>query len=385
MCKQKFLLRLKRLRRQLFCSQFLLLAFLTGCQEKDPNRVRDDFIAVYTSLDDLHNEDVVPVESFFVPSTGGFTTVYVKSNVDFSVQWQNSSAEPWGKVVSCDKIEEQVFAIKLKTLPRSKTSAYYTKRTATLMLSAEDIDFGAYLTVYQGLIARQGSDFSWLQYGTDNPLAMDGTLMDDWKEVDTDQGYLSTPIDGESHAYVFGKNGYLQLGDDMGHGADIITPFSAGDIRNDSLLVLTLRAVAFADADGIKDNNKMTVEVLGGGVIRDFADEGTTKIEFELPYYDVTSVENDASSMWKDSELLIGIASTKKNPITADTRIRITAGELGPGDNNRIFIDNVYLRRIYCQYGKPIEEDLYTLNGGSGADKILGLRDSFPDDVWTLN
>lgn len=374
--------------RKWFLTIFLItnacvLVSLTGCQKEGLNRPRGEFIDVYASLEDL-NAEKQPIKSLFVPVAGGLTKVYVKSNVTFNTQWQNSTSIPWGKVVTCDKIDEQVYSITLKVLPRSKTSAYYTKRTAMLMLGAKELDFNCFITVYQGLTARLGTDFSWLKYGTDNPLSMDGTPIDEWKDVDIEKGYESTVMEDDGYIYAYGKNGYIQLGDDNGHIADIITPFAVGDIRNDSLLVLTLNAVAFSSPEGNKDINRLKIEVLDGGVIRDYAEEGKTFIEFNAEYYDAATVSGNASAMWDKSELLIGIASTSKNPITANTRIRITALDQS-GNNSRIFIDNIYLRRIYYKDGLPVDEDLYLLNGGSGPDRILGARDEFPDDIWVLN
>ena len=135
------------------------------------------------------------------------------------------------------------------------------------------------------------------------------------------------------------------------------------------MLMVSFRAVAYTDYyTGIKDDNKIRVEVLDGGVIADFADSEKTSIDLETAYYDPKSDEFP-ENMWEGSDFLIFVVSTKANPITVNTRIRITCGSLTQpsATNSRIFLDNFYIRRL-----EVAGQDYFAQNNGSGKDIILG-------------
>ena len=190
--------------------------------------------------------------------------------------------------------------------------------------------------------------------------------------TDKDRHWDSTVLPGQEDAYLYGKNGYLQLGDNEGHGADLFTPFiDARQMAADSILVLSFRAVAYNDKKGNKDANRLRVEIQGGGVLRD--DTSKTSVEFEVPYFDPSS-EDIATDMWNDAYFLVGFIKTPQSPFTGNTRIRFSAGDLSgaEGTPSRIFIDNVYLRRLVDDPVKNIhDEDIWALNGGSGRDRII--------------
>ena len=63
------------------------------------------------------------------------------------------------------------------------------------------------------------------------------------------------------------------------------------------------------------------------------------------------------------------MVGTQLNPITVNTRIRISCGAFTQTSpvNNRIFLDNFYIRRLEAD-----EENYFTENNGSGKDIILG-------------
>ena len=133
--------------------------------------------------------------------------------------------------------------------------------------------------------------------------------------------------------------------------------------------MVSFRAVAYTDyMTGARDDNKITVEVLGGGVIRDFAQSEKTTIDLEAGYYDISS-EEFPEDMWEGHDFLVFVAGTKANPITANTRVRIICGSLTQNSavNNRIYLDNFYIRRL-----QEVEEDYFAENNGSGKDIILG-------------
>lgn len=344
---------------------FFIPLLAVSCQKEDRNAERKDKIEVYLSLDkeplDVQKEHVL------IGARGGDCRFYIRANVDFIPIWQDGETTPWAKVVRCEKTADNLYELDLKVNKRY-SYAYYTRRTGMLLLSSSGNDFGTFLTVNQGMVARLSSNFSWLKYGSSDPRKMDGTPIGQWSNTLKDYGYTSSVPEGEE-TYCYGKNGYIMLGDSDGHGADFITPY-VETFRTDSLLVLSFRAVAFTSPEGIKDDNKLTVQILGGGVFSDNLKEEKTEMTIEVPYYDMTD-EEFPLSMWKGTDFMLFIQSTDRNPLTSDTQIRFIAGELGQLPVcNRIFLDNLYIR-------VPGNEDefhqYYSENVGSGPDRILGI------------
>ena len=345
-------------------------AAATSCrQDADPNADRTDTLDVYASLDDEEPLSVVNVSV-----QGGPQRIWVKSNVDFKAQWQDELDKPWLRIQGVEQVSDGVYAIDVVADP-IHSYPYYTRRSGTLLLSSPENSFGNFMTVQQGLTARLSSDMSWSKYGSSNPLKLDGALSSTWTATDRDRHWDSTVLPGQEDAYLYAKNGYLQLGDDEGHGADLFTPYmDANHMRVDSLLVLSFRAVAYNDKKGNKDANKLSVEILGGGVLRD--DPSKTRIDLEVPYFN-PSAEDVTADMWEGSYFMVGFIKTDRSPFTGDTRIRFSAGDLSgaAGKTSRIFIDNVYIRRIVDDPVKNIhDQDIWTLNGGSGADRLLPVE-----------
>ena len=343
---------------------------VSSCVHNDPNAERSEFIDVYANLDQEE-----PATTYSVGVEGGEFRLYVKSNVEFSAQWQDDASTPWATVESVTKEDDNTSVVKLNVSPRS-TYAYYTMRTGTLMLMAPELSLGTYVTINQGLYARLSSDFAWSKYGTADPRKDDGTPFSEWSQTNIGRGWTSTKIEGTKGPFFYGKNGYVLLGDDKGHGADLYTPF-VNDLISDSLLVVTFRAVAYTDLEGNKDANKLSVEVVGGGVLRDGFDSGErkTKMDIELPYYDMQD-EKFPSSMWKGTDFMIGVISAPNSPITGNTRIHFVAGDMSgaEGTPNRVYMDNIYIRRIAVS--KTYEDvDLWKTNGSSGLDKVLGNKE----------
>ena len=108
--------------------------------------------------------------------------------------------------------------------------------------------------------------------------------------------------------------------------------------------------------------------MLGGGVIRDFAQSEKTTLGLAAGYYDISS-EEFPEDMWEGHDFLVFVAGTNAYPITANTRGRIICGSLAQtsANNNRIYLDNFYIRRL-----QEVEEDYFAENNGSGRDIILG-------------
>ena len=344
-----------------------LTAACVSC-ETHSNSDRSESIAVYA--DPIEKK---PVDAVYVGVQGGQAKIYAEANVDFVASWEDDADMPWAAVLD-DTAVDPLTGCRIVTLDvqrRVETGCYYTRRTGMLILAATDgtLNYNRIVPVHQGSTARVSNDFSSMKYGkTDPRFTDDETPIDDWTTAQKDYGFSSTTIDGDGHAHCYGKNGYLKLGDDKGHGADLISPYT-NTLRNDSLLMVSFRAVAFTDyMTGARDDNKITVEVLGGGVIRDFAQSEKTTIDLEAGYYDISS-EEFPEDMWEGHDFLVFVAGTKANPITANTRVRIICGSLTQNSavNNRIYLDNFYIRRL-----QKVEEDYFAENNGSGKDIILG-------------
>ena len=344
-----------------------LAAACVSC-ETHSNSDRSESIAVYA--DPIEKK---PVDAVYVGVQGGQAKIYAEANVDFVASWEDDADMPWAAVLD-DTAVDPLTGCRIVTLDvqrRVETGCYYTRRTGMLILAATDgtLNYNRIVPVHQGSTARVSNDFSSMKYGkTDPRFTDDETPIDDWTTAQKDYGFSSTTIDGEEHAHCYGKNGYLKLGDDEGHGADLISPYT-NTLRSDSLLMVSFRAVAFTDyMTGARDDNKITVEVLGGGVIRDFAQSEKTTLDLEAGYYDISS-EEFPEDMWEGHDFLVFVAGTKANPITANTRVRIICGSLTQNSavNNRIYLDNFYIRRLEAD-----EENYFTENNGSGKDIILG-------------
>lgn len=331
---------------------FLLMpALVCSCRKDTGEVLRKEYIDFYKNADDEEPSKIVSVTVL-----GGQATFTVRSNVEFTASWQDDLNKPWAAVESLEKKSDDIYELTLSFDPRA-TSPYYTRRTGTLLLSAPSEQLGCFVTVNQGLLTPVASDFSWSKYGTNDPRKLDGTVYSQWINNDKNRGWVLSADEA-----VYGKNGFLLLGDETGKGGSICSPFYEG-IRKDSLAVVSFRAVAFTDKEGVKDGNKFTVEIIDGGVFRD---NGSTSMDLEAPYADITA-SNYPANFWDGSDFLLGIISSDKNPFTGNTRIRISSGSAS--SPNRVFIDNFYIRRIDAKEG---DEDLWEANGGSGKDMLLG-------------
>ena len=312
-----------------------LTAACVSC-ETHSNSDRSESIAVYA--DPIEKK---PVDAVYVGVQGGQAKIYAEANVDFVASWEDDADMPWAAVLD-DTAVDPLTGCRIVTLDvqrRVETGCYYTRRTGMLILAATDgtLNYNRIVPVHQGSTARVSNDFSSMKYGkTDPRFTDDETPIDDWTTAQKDYGFSSTTIDGEEHAHCYGKNGYLKLGDDEGHGADLISPYT-NTLRSDSMLMVSFRAVAYTDFyTGAKDDPRSD----------------------EFP-----------ENMWEGSDLLVFVVGTQLNPITVNTRIRISCGSFTQTSpvNNRIFLDNFYIRRLEAD-----EENYFTENNGSGKDIILG-------------
>lgn len=366
------------------------------CKKPAANIERNDFIRVYESA-----SGDVPLDRVWVSVKGGTFTYYIRSNVDFSAKWQSEDPS-WASISEPRKAGDGLWSIDVTVKPVSGRSlspsaggvptGIYTRRYGVLMLTCQEQFLGKYLVVEQGFENRISCNFSWL-YGSPDPNdTYNDVPMSRWTAAQQKQGFSSTLIDGEDDAWVFSKEGYVKLGNDRGAGADLITPHTA-DFQNDTLLVVSFKAVAQSGdvlpdytggtepivpmkvrraPGGISvDDNHLTVEVTGGGYIRDLVGTGGTSMTLELPTYDRGS-ESFPADMFDAASFLVFIEGTDSNPITVNTAIRFVAGDMKNSDDgqcSRVFLDDIFVYRL----DQLLDEDLFSLNGGkSGKDMITG-------------
>ena len=319
--------------------------FTVSC-EQPTNSERSESIEVFVDL-----EEMEPVDQASVHVVGGVHQFYVKSNVDFTASWEDGETSPWATVVDDTTVDPKT-GMRIVTLDvtRRNKIPYYTRRTGTLVLSAnnEGLNFNKYIQVHQGATARVSSDFSWTTYGSTDPRVDDGVSATNWSAALRDRGWVSTKIEGEEIVHLYGKKGYIQLGDAEGHGADIHSPYTS-NLRSDSLLMVSFRA----------------------GVIADFAEQNITSIELETKHFDPSS-DAFPGDMWDGTEFMIFVLGTESNPLTVDTKIRIKSGSLTTPTTtpNRIYVDNFYIRRV-----TEVDEPYFEQNGGSGVDKIMAATE----------
>jgi hypothetical protein len=124
--------------------------------------------------------------------------------------------------------------------------------------------------------------------------------------------------------------------------------------------------VTFKAASYPGDDKSFKVDVVGGGVIRDFVQEGKTSMTFQTE--DIITNAVTQEGLWKpESNFIVFIASTETNPVGVNTCLKITSGASSSSAGSRLFIDDYYVTKLVD--GKDV--DYYQLNQGSGKDRIL--------------
>jgi hypothetical protein len=235
----------------------------------------------------------------------------------------------------------------------------YTRRTGTLSVTKKQINLGTFLPVHQGAIERIGEDFSDFKYGSWLPTDFSGEkLCSEWTDALRKKGFSSEPV-AESYS-CYGRYGHLRLGDAAGTKGNLLTPTSSLH-RYDSLLMVTFKAASYPG-----DDKSFKVDVVGGGVIRDFVQEGKTSMTFQTE--DIITNAVTQEGLWKpESNFIVFIASTETNPVGVNTCLKITSGASSSSAGSRLFIDDYYVMKLVD--GKDV--DYYQLNQGSGKDRIL--------------
>jgi hypothetical protein len=327
-----------------------------ACSKDDRNAPRTDAFELH-ALADCSDE---PLNEFCVNVLEGTSELYIKTDVaDFEVFWQDAAPSPWLEVVSCEKTSDpSVWKMTLSYAQRS-SGVLYTRRTGTLSVTKKQINLGTFLPVHQGAIERIGEDFSDFKYGSWLPTDFSGEkLCSEWTDALRKKGFSSEPV-AESYS-CYGRYGHLRLGDAAGSKGNLLTPTSSLH-RYDSLLMVTFKAASYPG-----DDKSFKVDVVGGGVIRDFVQEGKTSMTFQTE--DIITNAVTQEGLWKpESNFIVFIASTETNPVGVNTCLKITSGASSSSAGSRLFIDDYYVTKLVD--GKDV--DYYQLNQGSGKDRIL--------------
>ena len=339
----------------------VLLVLLASCGKQDGAKLRTDRMSFHLKAD--CSDDAV--SEACVSLLGGEKTIYLKSDyADVSIFWQDAAGQPWAKVISCEKTGmEGVTAITLGSDERSE-SVLYTRRSGTLTAVAASENYGLFMAVHQGGIARVYETFSDWTYGSSDPYSFAGDVMlDYWTTSLKDKGFTSEPVAPDTLGRCYGRVGFLRRGDSAGHRGSVLTPRNER-FRYDSLLMVSFKAAAYKDKSS-EDDAQFRVEVVGGGVIRDLYSEEGSSVTFTAPY-----IDTKLADFWNGGNFLVFVCGTPNNPITASTRIKIVSGTGSTAGNGRLFIDELSITKIV----PDLDEDFFEENGGSGQDKIMAKR-----------
>ena len=311
----------------------LALTALVGCEEKDWSR--GEYLLASDKADEkgTYNPQVNIAE-------GGTYSLYVDANVEYTMKFETASTvKDWLTLEG--KRHDAATGKDIITFTVKDQEGAPFRRTGTISLMAPEKYLNNFVQVNQGFASRSGSNFSFLQYGSANPLeGLGGRLISLWTEAQADEGWSSTKGPGLDEAYCYGRNGFIQLGDDASHGADLISPYNSNFFR-DTVLLVYFDAVAYADKDGVKDDVTLTVEVTGGGEFSDGSKVKTVKVPNLDP-----NAEELAKSMWTNVGNRFYVVSKPGNMLSSSTRIRVMDGEYTNASPSRVFIDNFYLFTI---------------------------------------
>lgn len=339
----------------------LCAAFVSpSCVKDDPNAPREEVIEVH-ALADCSDE---PLTAFCVDVLEGSSQLYVKTSVkDFKVLWQDAAPAPWLKVAACEATDAQdVWKVTLQYETRSE-DVLYSRRSGTLLVTKAEDNLGLFFPVHQGAIERTFDDFSAFKFGSWSvDDTQEETGIEDWTDGLLNKGFASEAVAPATEPVCLAKNGYLKLGDAEGRKGALLTPVN-GLHRYDSLLMVTFKAASYPG-----DDKSFTVEVTGGGVIKDFLKEGKTSMTLETTDINVSSITQ--KGLWApQTNFIVFIESTDANPVGVNTRLKITSGASGSG-NARLYIDDFCVMKLVD--GQDI--DYFTMNQGSGQDRILAAR-----------
>ncbi|MBD1423279.1 hypothetical protein [Sphingobacterium chuzhouense] len=299
-----------------------------ACEKSEDNRGTEIGIQVSATghFDEWINELDLPVE-------GGKDTIYVFSSSDILMAIQPPASEEWVKV-SEEKYMPDLQATRI-ILEVEPLEDNLDRRVSTLNISNQEPYSRKFLKMTQGYGARYTNDFSWLRYGNGNPQQANGVLIAQWNPTQQQQGWTSTILEGQTQAFVYGKNDYVQIGSET-TGANLLTPIISG-VERDSLLVLTFNAVSFVSEEGEPDNTKLTIKLTGGEF-----EEGEVSHVLDIPHFDKESALM-TSKMWENTWFKLDIRKPQSNPTSSTMQVEFINGAGTGTAKNRVFLDNVKL------------------------------------------
>jgi len=316
------------LNRTSFIGVSIVLACVACEKSEDTRRIDQGIQVSETELfDEWINELELPIE-------GGKDTIYVFSSSDIQLMIQPPTGGEWMKV------SEETYMPDLKAtrviLEVEPLEDDLNRRESTLNIGNQDLYSRKFLKITQGYGERYVDDFSWLRYGNGNPLdEANGVLLVQWNPTQQQQGWTSTILEGQTQAFVYGKNDYVQIGSEE-VGANLLSPIIPS-LERDSLLVLTFNAVAFVSESGQLDDNKLTIKLTGGEF-----EEGEVNQVLDLPHFDKESALL-TSKMWENAWFVLEIHKPQSNPKSSTLQIEFINGAGTGAKGNRIFLDNVKL------------------------------------------
>lgn len=308
----------------------LSVAFACMACEKSED-ANDNGTAINVSENGLSEEFIDALE---LSVDGGKDTIYVFSPSDIQMIIQPSEVEGWVKVVDETYLSDiQATRVILEAEPLEGDLA---RREGILNIGSQEPYSRKFLKLVQGYGARYTNDFSWLRYGNGNPLQQsNGVRIAQWNPAQLEQGWTSTVMEGQTVAFLYGKNDYVQIGAEE-VGANLLSPMISS-VERDSLMVLTFNAVAFVSEEGIPDNNKLTIKLTGGEF-----EGGEISQVLELSHFDKESALL-TSKMWEDTWFALEIYKPQANPFSSVVQIEFISGDGTAAQKNRVFLDNVNL------------------------------------------
>lgn len=317
------------------------LVFSIGSCKKDQGRPSNEE-GIKVSF--MNNKDT-SIAKFNLSADGLNDTLYVFS--DSKIVASINEASPWIKIVDLTYNEStKSYRVILKGDPMGDN---YLSRIGELDISNAAPYMRKFVQLNQGYHAYLNEEFSWLHYGHGNPLLLnEGVLIKDWTPAQKANNWTANVSAEESLAYVYGKDGYVQMGSGLA-AANILSPILSG-VQNDSLLLLTFNAVGYVSELGVKDQDKLTVKIAGG-----LFNDGKNNKEITLGYYDYTSALIE-QKMWGGSFFKFVIKKSQATPLSSTIQVEFITGDGGvSGHPNRLFIDNVRIFSVE-KYENP---DLY--------------------------
>ncbi|MDR2628131.1 MAG: hypothetical protein LBC40_08885 [Dysgonamonadaceae bacterium] len=317
----------------LSCMMLASLMCFEACKD-DETAGRNDFLIVSQS------PEKAGISSFYCGIEGGESVLYIFSNVAFESFFQTSDTDDqWVSILSSDYLADiDATRLTLKINPLRET---LLKRTGTLTFVSKEHYLGQFLTFSQGFVTRLTEDFKWLVYGTANSSPYDTTekLIGEWNDTQKNYGWNATFLmEKDSTAFCYGRYNHIKLGNDT-IGGDLISPYFPIAVTKDTMLIVSFNAVAYTSESGLPDGNRLTVELLNGGVFSN----GKTSTTLELPHID-HKAKNPVTDMWNNSTCNLLVKRTDDHPFTGDMKIRFVTGDnILTSGANRLFLDNINL------------------------------------------